>query len=40
VYEVMRYLGYRKVAAQGEHIDRPAPYPPAGQPPAGPSPQE
>jgi hypothetical protein len=35
VYEVMRYLGYRKVAARGEHIDRPAP-----DPPAGPAPQE
>lgn len=27
VFEVMRYLGYRKVAAQGEHIDRPAEMP-------------
>ena len=35
VYEVMCYLGYRKVAPRGEHIDRPAPDPPAGQPPAG-----
>ena len=24
VFEVIRYLGYRKVADQGEHIDRPA----------------
>ncbi len=24
VFEVIRYLGYRKVAARGEHIDRPA----------------
>ena len=23
VFEVIRYLGYRKVAEQGEHIDRP-----------------
>jgi hypothetical protein len=28
VFEVIRYLGYRKVAAKGEHIDRPAPEPP------------
>jgi len=27
VFEVIRYLGYRKVAARGEHIDRPAPMP-------------
>lgn len=27
VFEVIRYLGYRKVAAQGEHIDRPAAMP-------------
>jgi len=25
VYEIIRYLGYRKVAEQGTHIDRPAP---------------
>jgi hypothetical protein len=24
VFEVIRYLGYRKVAAKGEHIDRPS----------------
>jgi hypothetical protein len=24
VLEVIKYLGYRKVAAQGEHVDRPA----------------
>lgn len=24
VYEVIRYLGYRKVTDRGEHIDRPA----------------
>lgn len=29
VFEVIRYLGYRKVTARGEHIDRPAAYPPA-----------
>ncbi|HSW45060.1 MAG TPA: hypothetical protein VLM89_05770 [Phycisphaerae bacterium] len=29
VFEVIRYMGYRKVAARGEHIDRPAPDPPA-----------
>ncbi len=23
VFEVIQYLGYRKVATQGEHIDRP-----------------
>jgi hypothetical protein len=23
VFEVIRYLGYRKVAQRGEHIDRP-----------------
>lgn len=23
VFEIIRYLGYRKVAQQGEHIDRP-----------------
>ena len=33
VYEVIRYLGYRKVAAKGEHIDRPAADPPADGPP-------
>ncbi|NLX15136.1 MAG: hypothetical protein GXY44_16005 [Phycisphaerales bacterium] len=27
VFEVIRYLGYRKVADQGEHIDRPADMP-------------
>jgi hypothetical protein len=27
VLEVIKYLGYRKVAAQGEHVDRPAPDP-------------
>ena len=26
VFEIIRYLGYRKVAAQSEHIDRPAVY--------------
>lgn len=25
VFEVIQYLGYRKVADRGEHIDRPAP---------------
>ena len=25
VLEVLQYLGYRKVAARGEHVDRPAP---------------
>ena len=30
VFEVMRYLGYRKVAAKAQHIDRPTPDPPAG----------
>lgn len=25
VFEVIRYLGYRKTADQGDHIDRPAP---------------
>lgn len=25
VLEVIRYLGYRKVAGKGEHVDRPAP---------------
>jgi len=29
VFEVIRYLGYRKVAGRGEHIDRPAGEPPA-----------
>ncbi len=24
VFEVIRYLGYRKVAGKGQHIDRPA----------------
>lgn len=24
VFELIRHLGYRKVAAKGEHIDRPA----------------
>lgn len=33
VFEVIRYLGYRKVAAKGEHIDRPATY---NEVPAGP----
>lgn len=28
VFEVIRYLGYRKVADRGEHIDRPAGDPP------------
>jgi hypothetical protein len=32
VFEVIRYLGYRKVAAKGDHIDRPAPDPPAEPP--------
>ncbi len=32
VFEVIRYLGYRKVAPKGEHIDRPAPDAPAGGP--------
>lgn len=27
VLEVIKYLGYRKVAARGEHVDRPAPDP-------------
>ena len=27
VLEVIKYLGYRKVAPQGEHVDRPAPDP-------------
>jgi hypothetical protein len=30
VFEVIRYLGYRKVAARSEHIDRPAPDASAG----------
>ena len=25
VFEIIRYLGYRKVAEKGSHIDRPAP---------------
>ncbi len=25
VLEVIRYIGYRKVAGKGEHVDRPAP---------------
>ena len=29
VYEVIGYLGYRKVAPRGEHIDRPADMPPS-----------
>ena len=24
VFEVIRYLGYRRVASKGDHIDRPA----------------
>jgi hypothetical protein len=28
VFEVVRYLGYRKVASVGEHIDRPTSDPP------------
>jgi len=31
VFEVIRYLGYRKVAERAEHIDRPAPQPPMNQ---------
>ena len=27
VLEVIKYLGYRKVAERGEHVDRPAPTP-------------
>ena len=27
VLEVIKYLGYRKVAEKGEHVDRPAPDP-------------
>jgi hypothetical protein len=27
VFELIRYLGYRKVASRGEHIDRPAEQP-------------
>lgn len=27
VLEVIKYLGYRKVAPRGEHVDRPAPDP-------------
>ena len=27
VLEVIKYLGYRKVAEMGEHVDRPAPDP-------------
>ncbi len=27
VLEVIKYLGYRKVAERGEHVDRPAPDP-------------
>ncbi len=27
VLEVIKYLGYRKVAQKGEHVDRPAPDP-------------
>lgn len=36
VFEIIRYLGYRKVAARGEHIDRPAqesPVAPSASPP-------
>lgn len=33
VFEIVRYLGYRKVAAKAQHIDRPAPDPTAGDPP-------
>jgi hypothetical protein len=33
VFEVIRYLGYRKVAAKGEHIDRPAPDSPSSAAP-------
>lgn len=29
VFEVILYLGYRKVADRGEHIDRPAAGPPS-----------
>ncbi len=29
VFEIIRYLGYRKVTERGEHIDRPAGGPPA-----------
>lgn len=25
VFEIIQYLGYRKMAAKGQHIDRPAP---------------
>ena len=31
VFEVIRYLGYRRVAPRGEHIDRPADVPPPGE---------
>ena len=27
VFELIQYLGYRKVAERGQHIDRPAPTP-------------
>ena len=30
VLEVIKYLGYRKVAPQGEHVDRPAAFDAAG----------
>ncbi|HPP27285.1 MAG TPA: hypothetical protein PLV57_12250 [Phycisphaerae bacterium] len=36
VFEVIQYLGYRKTAARGEHIDRPAETPaPGGENPPG-----
>jgi hypothetical protein len=31
VFEVIRYLGYRRVAPRGEHIDRPADVPPPAE---------
>lgn len=34
VFEVIRYLGYRKVADKGQHIDRPAADPLPAAPPA------
>ncbi len=33
VFEVIRYLGYRKVADRAEHIDRPAGMNPEAAPP-------
>ena len=37
VFEVIRYLGYRKVTAKGEHIDRPAADAPGAAQPESPA---